>query len=143
MSLIQKFIAAMVLLTGLILLTVPQAAAHETSKLTVRVVDTIGTPIEGEEVTIYQGNTGACRCAGNPSLCDEAPLVTPAPLTDKHGKVEFENLMRGTTYTVCIDAQCFDIRNPCGNPQTDCQFAGTCMQVTPRRGHENIQFIHQ
>lgn len=141
MSLIQKFIAAMVLLTGLILVTAPQAAAHETSKLTVRVVDTIGTPIEGEEVTIYQGNTGACRCAGNPSQCEISALATA--LTDKHGKAEFLDLMRGTTYTVCIDAQCFDIRNPCGNPQTDCHFAGTCMQVMPSHGHENIQFIHQ
>jgi len=144
MSLIQKFIAAMVLFTGLALLGVPEAAAQRTSKLTVRTFDDNGKPLGGVPVSIYSGNSGRCACNPQPSpgpLCIIGTISEVMTTDAKHGKAEFTGLIRGNTYTVCINANCTPNQQQCQNPVSDCAFHGTCKTiVVGPGGHENVQF---
>ena len=137
MSLIQKFIAAIVLFTSLILLGVPNAAG-QTSSIGVLVTDSNGRPLSNVTVHLYDG-PGKCKCVNQ--QCNVDPQDTKT--TGANGTAMFgPALINGHDYTVCIDDVCQTLRQ-CVNPPNDCQFSGNCHAVrTPRRGgRRHVQII--
>ena len=128
--------------TGLGFLGAPEAATRRTSDLTVRTFDANGKPLGGVPVSVYPGNNGTCACNPQPSPAPSCLIGTTAVMnTDpKHGKAAFTGLTRGNNYTVCINARCTPITQPCQNPANDCNFQGTCKTIVVNGGHENVQF---
>src|SRR6476646_8957414 len=117
MSLIQKFIAEIVLFTGLILLGVPNAAGQNSS-IGVLVTDSNGRPLSNVTVHLYDGVTGKCKCVNQQCSVDPQDTKT----TGANGTTRFAALLNGHDYTVCIDDVCQTLRQ-CANPANDCQFS--------------------